>query len=340
MANKFSIAMCTYDGARYLGEQLASIAAQTRPPDELVVCDDRSGDETTGIVRRFAESAPFPVHLHVNEQNLGSTRNFEKAIRLCAGDLIALSDQDDVWMPRKLEMVEAAFDRAPGVGLVFTDAEVVDETLRPLGYRLWDKVGFDSRMQQHVRAGRALDVLLPGWTVTGATMAFRSKFRDLALEIPDDLSMIHDGWIALVVAAVSDVALISEPLIKYRQHPRQQIGAPKGDEGQAAGVKSLEDIRTAINRGNRFDELIEKGVRVRQRLVERRERLDSAAALPLLDARLKHLRARAGMPEGRLRRLGHVMRELLTRRYHLYSNGIYSAAKDLLARSPADGPLV
>jgi glycosyltransferase involved in cell wall biosynthesis len=338
MANTFSIAMCTYDGARYLGEQLASIAAQTRPPDELVVCDDRSRDETTTIVRRFAQSAPFPVHLHVNEQNLGSTRNFEKAVRLCAGDLIALSDQDDVWMPRKLELIEAVFTRAPGVGLVFTDAEVVDETLRPLGYRLWDKVGFDGEMRRRVRGGRALDVLLPGWTVTGATMAFRSKFRDLALEIPDDLSMIHDGWIALVVASVSDVAFIAEPLIEYRQHPRQQIGAPKGDAGQAEGVKSLEDIRAAINRGNRFDELIENGGRIRQRLVARRDRFDSEAALALLDARLKHLNARAAMPEGKLRRLRHVLRELLTRRYHLYSNGVYSAAKDLLARSPTDAP--
>ncbi|MBC7931137.1 MAG: glycosyltransferase, partial [Rubrivivax sp.] len=96
---RLSIAMCTYDGGRYLAEQLASIAAQTRAPDELVVCDDRSRDETTSIVRRFAETAPFPVRLYVNEQNLGSTRNFEKAIGLCEGELIALSDQDDVWLP-------------------------------------------------------------------------------------------------------------------------------------------------------------------------------------------------------------------------------------------------
>ncbi|MBC7930737.1 MAG: glycosyltransferase, partial [Rubrivivax sp.] len=280
----------------------------------------------------FAETAPFPVRLYVNEQNLGSTRNFEKAIGLCEGELIALSDQDDVWLPRKLELVEAVFDRAPGVGLVFTDAELVDERLRPLGHRLWDKVGFDKRMRQRVRGGRALDVLLPGWTVTGATMAFRSKFRDLALEIPDDLSMIHDGWIALVVAAVSDVEFISEPLIEYRQHPHQQIGAPMESEAQnAAGVMSLQDIRAAIGRGNQYDELIEKGGRVRQRLASRRERFDSALALRQLDARLKHLRSRGELPKGKLKRLGHVLRELLARRYHLYSNGVSSAVKDLLA---------
>jgi glycosyltransferase involved in cell wall biosynthesis len=319
--------MCTYNGAGYVAEQLASIAAQTRAPDELVVCDDRSADETVRVVERFAATAGFPVSLHVNEHNLGSTRNFERAIGLCVGELIALSDQDDVWMPRKLERMEEVFDRRPEVGLVFTDAEIVDEALRPLGENLWERVGFDRRMRRLVGGGRALDVLLPGWTVTGATMAFRSEFKPLVLDIPEDLAMIHDGWVALVVAAVAGVALIDEPLIKYRQHSRQQIGAPKKKAGASVGVGEL---RAALVRANPYGGLIEIGGRVRQRLVERHDRFDSGRALPLLDARLKHLRARAGMPAGRVRRLRPVLRELLTRRYHLYSKGVYSAVKDLL----------
>src|SRR4051794_15860948 len=95
----FSVAMCTYNGARFIGAQLASVAAQTRTPDELIVCDDRSTDETVAIVQKFADSAPFRVRLHVNEENLGSTKNFERAVSLCEGDLIALCDQDDVWLP-------------------------------------------------------------------------------------------------------------------------------------------------------------------------------------------------------------------------------------------------
>jgi glycosyltransferase involved in cell wall biosynthesis len=319
--------MCTYNGARYLSEQLASIAAQTRPPDELVVCDDRSADETVHVVERFAASAGFAVSLHVNERNLGSTRNFEKAIGLCRGELIALCDQDDVWMPRKLERMEEVFDRRPGVGLVFTDAEIVDESLRPLGERLWARVGFDRRMRRLVGGGRALDVLLPGWTVTGATMAFRSAFKPLVLDIPDDLAMIHDGWVALIVAAVAGVAFIDEPLIKYRQHSRQQIGAPKKKRNAGAG---LGDVRAALVRANPYNGLIEIGGRVRQRLAERHDSFDCKRALPQLDARIKHLRARAGMPAGRLGRLRPVLRELLTRRYHLYSKGVYSAVKDLL----------
>src|SRR5918997_119590 len=235
MPARFSVAMCTYNGARFVAEQLASVAAQTRPPDELVVCDDGSADETRELVGEFAARAPFPVRLSVNERNLGSTRNFGRAISLSAGDLIALSDQDDVWHPEKLEKLEARFDARPSVGLVFTDAELVDERLR-------------------VRRGRALDVLLPGWSVTGATMAFRADFRDLVLDIPEDLALIHDGWIALMVAAVSEIDYIAEPLIQYRQHPRQQVGAPP--ERHRAPRQGLEGVAVAARRVNSYDELI------------------------------------------------------------------------------------
>ena len=92
-----SIALATYNGAVYLKEQLESIAAQTRTPDELVISDDQSTDDTLRVIEEFAATAGFPVRLSVNEANLGIAKNFEKAISLCRGDLIFLSDQDDVW---------------------------------------------------------------------------------------------------------------------------------------------------------------------------------------------------------------------------------------------------
>jgi glycosyltransferase involved in cell wall biosynthesis len=335
MTTKFSIAMCTWNGEAFLREQLASFSAQTRLPDELVVCDDNSSDDTARIVSDFAATAPFPVHLHVNEQNLGSTKNFERAIGLCRGDIIALADQDDVWLPEKLRRLEDCFESEPGVGLVFTDAEVVDEELRPLGYRLWQSVGFDDAARRLVRGGRVLDVLLPGWTVTGATMAFRAGFRDLVLEIPTDLALIHDGWIALLIASVAGVSFIDEPLIKYRQHARQQIGAKeRKDDGGPAG---LDGARKALRRTNSYDEMIAIGTRAQGRLAERSDVYQSEGALAQLDERLKHLRARANLPPGKLSRARWVMRELLSRRYHLYSNGVYSAVKDLVG-SKVQGP--
>jgi glycosyltransferase involved in cell wall biosynthesis len=324
---KVSVAMCTYNGEPYLAEQLASTAAQSRLPDELVVCDDASTDSTCEIIRQFASSAPFPVHLHVNEKNLGSTKNFERAIALCEGDAIVLSDQDDVWLPQKLERIEQYFTSEPNVGMVFSDAEVVDASLQPLGYGLWESVGFDEAHRALVRKGRVLDVLLPGWTVTGATMAFRSEFRNLLLDIPTDLAVIHDGWIALMIASVADVAFIEEPLIKYRQHARQQIGAR---ERKTINRSPAEEVRRAIGVTNSYEEMISIGMRAKERLAGHGTTYQTDKAIAKLDDRLKHLRARANLAAGKLNRVRSVAEELLSQRYHRYSNGFRSAVKDLL----------
>jgi glycosyltransferase involved in cell wall biosynthesis len=336
MADNISIAMCTWNGALYLPDQLASIAAQTRPPAELVVCDDQSTDKTCEIISNFANSAPFPVYLHVNEQNLGSTKNFERAIGLCGGDIIALADQDDVWLPEKLRRIEDCFEQESETGLVFTDAEVVDEDLKPLGYRLWQSVGFGEAERRLIRNGRVLDVLLPGWTVTGATMAFRAGFRDLVLEIPTDLALIHDGWIALLIGSVANVSFIDEPLIKYRQHARQQIGAKERKDADRAAA-GLDGARAALRRTNSYNQMIAIGTRAQQRLAEHRNVYKSDDALRKLEQHLKHLRARANLPSGKLSRARCVLRELLSGRYRLYSNGIYSAVKDL-ARYKVQSP--
>ncbi|MFL6230749.1 MAG: glycosyltransferase family 2 protein [Pyrinomonadaceae bacterium] len=331
MSDTFSVAMCTYNGARYLAAQLASLSAQTHLPGELVVCDDRSEDETREIVQDFSARAPFCVRLHVNGRCLGSTKNFERAISLCTGDLIALSDQDDVWLPQKLERLAAYFAAQPCTGMVFSDAEVVDENLRSTGRSLWNLVGFADAEQRLIRCGRALDVLLPGWTVTGATMAFRATFKGLVLEIPDDLPVIHDGWIGAVVAAVAGVEFITEPLIKYRQHPRQQIGAPPRGAAEMTRQSGLRSVVSAAHRSNDYERLIKIAERISLRLSERKDFSDSDGARSQLDALVGHLRTRADLPESRLRRAPYVLRELLSHRYHLYSKGTRSAVKDLLA---------
>lgn len=329
MTDTFSVAMCTYNGSRYLGAQLESIATQTRLPDELVICDDHSVDDTVSVIEKFAACAPFPVRLEVNTLNVGSTRNFELAINRCQGKLIALADQDDVWSPSKLEIIEAEFLRRPGVGLVFSDAELVDCDLRSLGERLWTSIGFDEKLRRKMKTeGGALQVLLPGWTVTGATMAFRAQFRTLALPIPDDLPMIHDGWIALMIAAVADVSFIEQPLIKYRQHEQQQIGAPESKVEE--GPKGIENFKQAVTRTNTYTELISISERVRFRLIEHCEMFDCNPALRVLDAGIKHFRLRQTLPDSKFRRVPGVFGELFRVRYHRYSRGLRSALKDLL----------
>jgi len=323
-----SVAMCTYNGARYVREQLESIAQQSRLPDELIVCDDGSTDLTTEIVQRFTATAGFPVRLCVNDQNLGSTRNFEQAISLCSGELIALSDQDDVWKPEKLELLEAEFAKRPDVGLVFADAEIVDKELQSVDHQMWNAVGFRKKEKEQIKKGRALDVLLPGWSVTGATIAFRSKFRDLILPIPTGLPMIHDGWIALMVAAVSEIAYVDKPLIFYRQHSEQQIGAPRRREDpDESQLTKLQKINLAATRANSYAELVRIIDAVTARLIDRGS---PGHRRNRLEQRRRHLQTRMKLPANIIARFSVVLRELISGRYSQFSNAISSAAKDLV----------
>jgi hypothetical protein len=321
---KISVAMCTYNGARFLPAQLESIVTQSRPPDEIVICDDRSDDGTQALLRKFATE--LPITFKINETHLGTVRNFEQAITLCNGDIIALSDQDDVWREDKLQLIEAAFRANPRAGLVFSDAEIVDENLNATGRCMWNEVGFDTHKQKLVRHGRAVDVLITGWTVTGATMAFRSEYKRLCLPMPANIQMIHDGWIALTVAAVADVVTIDKPLIKYRQHECQQIGAP-ARLPQAPQVTTLE----ALKRRNSARELHSILEPFEQRLLDHKDEFDCRKALSFAGHYSRHLDARASLPQRRLKRLPTILRELLTWRYHEYANGFKSAAKDFVS---------
>ena len=326
---RFSVAMCTYNGADFLPAQLASIAAQTRPPHELIVCDDASTDQTRAVLDSFARTSSIPVSLYFSDENTGSVKNFERAIGLCTGDVIALSDQDDVWHSDKLQRIQETFSRNPRVGLVFSDADLVDEDLHPLDQRMWNAVGFDPHQQKLLRDGRSLDVLINGWTVTGATMAFRSEYVKLALPIPANIAMIHDGWIALTIAAVAEVAFIEEPLIKYRQHERQQIGAPKRSD--AKSERGLQALESALRRRNSATDLHGILSVLEERLLAQQQSFDCRRALAFAANYSSHLDVRANLPRKRLSRVPRILRELLTMRYHEYANGFKSAAKDLVS---------
>ena len=118
---------------------------------EVVACDDGSTDDTLAILEGFRRRAPFPVRVERNPTNLGSTKNFEKAISLCTGDLIATCDQDDVWLPEKLALSQAWFAADATRGLVFSNAEVVDELLRPMGHTIWETIRFGPLRRRRVR---------------------------------------------------------------------------------------------------------------------------------------------------------------------------------------------
>lgn len=322
MNNTISVALCTYNGDRFLADQLASLAAQSRLPDEVVVCDDGSSDGTLRILQAFAESAPFPVAVHRNDRQLGVALNFSRAISLCSGSVVALADQDDVWMHRKLERVGAIFDERPSVGAVFSDAELVDERLQPFGRTLFEAIGFSERRQERFRQGGALEVLLSRSVCCGATLAFRAECRSAVLPVPP--SGLHDVWLAVILSASTEMVGLSEPLIRYRQHADNQIGAP------TSGLRTnLARRRRQMALGDELAHYREMATRIaRQRGVD-------SQATARLNAKIRHLEVRHGLPGDRHRRLQPVLTEFARGRYHRYSRGLRSAGFDLVFRQPA-----
>ena len=331
MRESISVAMCTYNGEKYLRQQLDSIAKQTRRPDEMVICDDRSSDGTINIITDFAQNAGFPVNWSINDKNLGSTKNFEKAIGLCSGSIIVLSDQDDLWMPDKLELIEKEFLAGPETGAVFTDAGTMDENADPLGYSLWESIRFNKKEQAKVADGRAPDVLLKHDVVTGATMAFRASCRQIALPIPEP--WVHDAWLALVIATVSELKLIDRPLIKYRIHHEQQLGRPK-EPFMAKVAREIKNIKE--NRAKAFDKAksdraaeLEMYTEAYGRLAEYKN--EHGPTLSSIREKACHARSRINiMGTNRLFRVWLISKELVSMRYHRYSYGCYSAFKDLV----------
>jgi glycosyltransferase involved in cell wall biosynthesis len=320
---KISVALCVFNGARYLASQIDSIAAQTRPPDELVICDDGSSDSSEEIVREFARTASFSVRIERNAKNLGSTRNFEKAISLCQGDVVALSDQDDVWYPHKLERIELSM-RRHGVVATFSDADMIDEESRPLELRLWSTFGFDASRQNKFANSRPLDTLARGFVMTGAATAFRRECFDLMTPIPE--KQIHDAWISFLLAALGNIQPIPEPLMQYRVHGGQQIGAGE----RTLTLKEQTEIAKKKDRQFRIEE-IRRFEELKDFLNHNQEVFPHAQrAQKVIDGKLSHLRRRAQLARLRIARIPTVLHETMNGAYWHYANGWKSAAKDLL----------
>ena len=218
---RISVAMCTYNGANYIEEQLNSICSQSRMPDEIVICDDGSTDTTVQQVTHLLEKWQGKSTVVINETNLGYIRNFEKVIGLCSGDIIFLSDQDDVWRCDKVKVIVECFEQHPEVVMVFHDAVIVDANLKRLSPSYWDML--------HFREEDSLPRILTGWNVVqGASMAFRKKLYEEAYPFPEDV--YHDHWLGIVAALIGTVMPLPYPLLLYRQHQDNQMGASEKEQ--------------------------------------------------------------------------------------------------------------
>src|SRR6185295_11487513 len=154
--------------------------------------------------------------------------------------------------------VEHIFAAKPQLSLVFSNAEIVDETLKPFGQTLFDWVHFNEEKQRLVRSGRALDLQLRENLVLGCTVAFRANLKELVLPISGDGPLVHDGWIMLLIAAVGEIDFIKRPLVKYRQHSAQQCRAGQTSTWHDIMTSSQIDRASCVRQANQLNEAFER----------------------------------------------------------------------------------
>lgn len=198
-----SIAMATYNGEKYILEQLKSFITQTRQPDELIITDDCSTDRTVEVLKNFQKNAPFSVKIYINDTNLGYTQNFNKALQLCSGDLVFLSDQDDVWFENKIEYMMNLANSNQNKDVFMIDAELVDANLQTSGLS---------------KQGQIRDLGLgENAFVMGCCIAVRKTFLDTVLPVPNAYKG-HDDWIVRLADFLQERVIDNTILQFYRRH--------------------------------------------------------------------------------------------------------------------------
>ena len=217
-----SIALATWNGERFLRDQLDSLAAQTFLPHEVVVSDDGSTDETLAILEDFTATAPFPVTVRANQKRLGYAENFLQAAAMCSGDYIAFCDQDDVWLERKLARSKEAL-QASGAGLLIHRNIVATEGLIPTRRRI------PSFRRSFTAAPLRVDVWKPvpgnAMVVSGAVLKLDFSHRPRGRS-RSGAPMTHDEWTYFIATAIGSTHFLSEALVYYRQHAANVFGTP------------------------------------------------------------------------------------------------------------------
>lgn len=314
-----SIAMATYNGARYIEEQLASLAAQERLPDELVITDDGSSDDTVEKATQFAKSAPFPVRIERNSKRLGYSANFERAISLTRGDVIFICDQDDAWYPDKISSVCREIDPTGRATTVVNDQRIVDAD------------GIDSGMTMfgNFRLAQCPDTDL----IAGSCTAITRDLLSVLLPFPPGLP--YDSWIGAVADTLRIKRLIERPLQIYRRHDAnasdpivavanpsplsafKRYGFADPKPGWRSEMRWRSELHARLGAVGRIAPLCVPPARLADAMAQQRERIDA-------------LRRRLSINEKpRVTRLAGLVVEWRNGLYEHF-DGLRSAAKDLL----------
>lgn len=321
-----SVAMCTYNGARFIEEQLWSIFRQTVLPQEIVVSDDGSSDQTLLLIEKTYTEASTSINgvkeiaLKVlrNPSPLGVTKNFEQAIANCSEPLIALSDQDDVWLPNRLEKLVGEFNRRPDLMLVHHDSELVDEKTNSLGMTTFQALRMSSKEKNLIHCGNAVDALLKRNLVTGATTVFKRSVYEIARPFPT--SWVHDEWLAINAASIGRVDFIDECLIQYRQHSNNQIGVKRIGFRQVIGRMIYPRTERNLQLLKRSEDLNFKSEEIGFPELTQQK----------IQEKLAHEINRSHYPSARIKRISPVIHSISYKNYARYGLGFQDIIRDLL----------
>ena len=225
---KISIAMSTYNGEKYVEKQLLSLLNQTRKADEVIIADDVSSDQTPQIVQNFIKEHNLEQwKFTVNKQNLGYKKNFYEVIKKTTGDLIFLCDQDDIWLPQKLEKMEKVFETNPEVMCLNSSFDFIDKDDNSVPFEISKTKSNNNLINAIVEKDSLYKIahinILHGNISPGCTSAFTKKIKDSYIEDPND-KLPHDWVINIYACFLEGLFFYNKPLILYRIHDKNQIG--------------------------------------------------------------------------------------------------------------------
>lgn len=328
MNNLVSIAMTTYNGEQFIAKQLDSILSQSHSNLEILICDDGSTDSTPAILQKYS-LRDDRIKLFFNKRNLGLIKNFEKSISLCKGEYIALSDQDDVWESKKIEILLSTLNSMQDVGYVFSDAYIVNEKLQQKGYTLWESKKFSVQADTFNKYPYTqAEILLKYPVVFGMSMMFKSTLK--AFILPFSTSFSHDNWISLISSSAGFMGYaIKQPLVCYRQHEKQICGTKKFNIIDSIATVSSIHAESYSKELDAYQDLKKRLLLIADNL----KNISINPAFKALNEKIFHLEQRTIIRNTKgLLKFKLVAKEIFSMRYFLFSNGIKSIIRDCVGK--------
>lgn len=319
-SRRISIIVAVYCGNRYLPELLASLFAQTLPPDEIIISDDASPEDPAEIIASFSAAHPGVIRYFRNVRRLGVAANFAQGLAKSSGDIIFLADQDDIWEREKVAALAAAIEKAPTHPAgAFCDSRLVDASGRGLGVSHWQLRGFNPA---EFTPEHQFELICRRAPLAAHNLAIERELLDKVLPFPE-LDGVHDNFIALMVGAVGVWQVVDQRLTRFRQHSGN-LSRMYADRGKLAQAKFALTAHRDAYTAEMFDFLWQKLVEMPGVSPEK---------LALVAARRDFSRARSNLSKHFVLRIFPVLKLLISGNYRRFGRGMVNFWQDLFLRS-------